>query len=362
MTLHPREGLILEAANIGRDFDWVMKSRLGGTHRMLALLAVAAGMPIGCAQNGEPLPPPIGYRIHPALIYGGWVNPAKRNSGTQGQKRGEVLLGVPLGFHSGDSAMRRAQCTLQARLPLVENFPPTLVTTPRELGQRHSRLMVGLLLDLVSRCADQSIEAVMEEVALNPTFCHRLDQKEFRRMVGRDLNMNNGLTLLDDLRRTNWSVPVQIQTWEGERFVNLDFSVSIPGISAHTAPEDEGVGDWRGKDMAERDHPDDFRASLFGGFLSATRKTVDVFWDARILGWCWSTGRFLAKRKAMAGHNTVADFREALLSGNESPALFRDALLDTMTTITRGHLRMGLEFPHSKLRSTGCFRQGCVTG
>ena len=378
MFQHPNEGHPLFEPSFGQDsysikgrmnqFDQLSRriesSNLVGTQRLLAQVALASGFPLGEGPNGTVVPPPPGYRVHPALIYGGWVNPAKRNSGTQTQKRGVIALGVSPVYNPKAPAMERAHATAASRQHLGEHFLPTVVTLPQELGQRHSRLLVGLLLDLVARCGTQTLEAVLAEQALFPTFRHKVDQKDFHRMVGRDLLLNDGLIILDDLRQTLWSVPAQIKTWDKERFVDCDFNVSIPGISAVPSKKKGEQGwHWASVDGQPGADRDDLRISPFNETLGKCRNTIDIYWDARILGWCWSTAQFLSKKKGITGFVAVNDFRESIL-GESNPSLFRDALLGTMTMVTRDHLRMGIEERHNHIRATGLLRDvyGTVNG
>ena len=353
------------------EFDQVLSriqgSNLSGTPRMLAQLAVACGLPVGEGPGDDAdrgigekptramAPPLMGYRIHPALIYGGWVNPAKRNRGSQPQKRGEVVLGVPTTFHPKIDAMQRAQAVSRSRMPLVEHLQPAVVTTPKELGPRHSRLLVGLLLDLVSRCAGKSLELVIQELETSLTFRHRIDQKDLRQLVGRDLPLNDALLVLDDLRRTVWSIPIRIQTWEKDRFVDRDFNMSIPGITAVPSPkQDDNPWVARSQERPEDDNRE-FQSRPFDGDTGKCRSTLDIFWDARILGWCWSTAQFLAKKKSLFGQDAILAFKEKVLD-EVSPVSFRDILFSHMTEITRDHLRMGLEETHNRVRSADLLR------
>ena len=351
MTLLPREGLIRDAADINRGLDWVMKSRLSGTNRMLALLAVASGMPLGCGPDGEPLTPDIGYRVHPALIYGGWVTPEKRNSIHQPANRIDIVLGVSPGYEPMAPAMERAHAVASGRHYLGESLPPVVVSVPRKLGQRHSRLLVGLLLDLVSRCAGHSIEAVLEEQARYPIFRHKIDQKDFRLMVGRHLAMNDGLDILEDLRHTHWSLPAQILTWNAGQRIEQKLDVSIPGLKS--VPSREEGKDWRWAPIDGEAGADlnDFRISPFNENLGWCRNTMDIYWDARILGWCWSTAQFLATKKGII----LFDLSRSIL-GESNPSLFRDGLLNTMTMVTRDQLQKGIDERHHHVRATGLLR------
>jgi len=361
MNQYPKNGPAPLATSLGDDstpikgrmkefdafLDRIRNSGMQANQLLFLQIAVASGLPTGEGPGGTLVPPEGGYRIHPALLYGGWINPAKSNRGSQHQKRGEVVLGVPPSFEPKAPVMARAHHALTWNFQHSKSLPPVVVTTPRELGPRHSRLMVGLLLDLVVRCADKSLEVVLSEIAYMPTFRQRLSLKELRRMVGKDLTAANAFDLLDDLRRTVWSIPFRTTTWseEQDKFVVVDYNVTVPGLSATPTcvAKDEGDG---GTD-AWRPHVFDLAHSI--------RTPVDIFWDARALGWAWSTAQFLKTKKNIVGRAGVDKFREALLE-ESSPLIVRSKLLESLSDITRDHLRMGLEMDHEKHRAGGLMK------
>ena len=345
MTLLPREGPILEATDIGRDLDWVKQSSLAGTNRMLALLAVASGMPIGCGQNGEPLSPTIGYLVHPALIYGGWVNLAKRSGNTQTDTYAELFLGVPPGGCPKSIGRLPIHGTARGKVAPGGQLPQVLVTTPRELSPRHSRLLASLLLDLVARCAGVSVEMVIEEQLLAPIFKQTINQKAFHQMVGMDLPMDDCLAILDNLREVSWSLPGQIRTWDVEEsiFLDRDYMVDIPGILGIPDRTNEG-GAWLSRSFGIPLEQCDLWRSPFSGEIGKCRNTMDILWDARILGWCWSTAKWLHKKKGMEGPAAIATLARRLLD-EKSPLLLRKTLFLHMSDTDIAQIRMGLTNP-----------------
>jgi len=359
MAQHPGEGHPLATQSIGFDRDSIksksnlfdenysriLESNLQGAPRLMAMLSLAAGIPIGEGPDGRMAPTSLGYLMPPALLYGGWINPAQPKPGPQAHKRGRFGLCVPPNFHPKGNPMARAHAAQTHSFPWKETFVPAVVTTPTELGPRHARIMAGLLLDLIARCASRSLEDVLRVVGSNGTFRQRLEAGDFRALAGRDLTVSASLDYLDQLRRTTFSVPILVNQWDARgqngrgEWIELPYNLTVPGMTACPTG-----------DTQEFDGTRDFQ--LFDKRLQAG-KSMSIYWDARILGWAWSASRFMKKQMSKGGASLEDQIRQIQTDLIEatSPLVARDILMTSCTPLSLDHLRIGLEEPHHRLRS-----------
>ena len=270
--------------------------------------------------------------VHPALLYGGWVNLGKK--GLSGERVGGIALGVPGLVLPSEPAEKRAQAVAAVSLLLVDAFPPAAVFTPKELGWRHAKVLVGLLLDLSARVAAHDIKVVAAEVANGSLFRQRIDQKDLRRMAGRDLPAPGAADILNDLRLCGWAAPT---------VADSSFLGCIPSIETAQEPRQ-----WSG-DMATLSLGD-LVVGPFDGDLHG-RSAVDIYWQSEILAWSWATARALANN-GVVGAEAILAVRDHFLD-ESSPTVARNNLLPHLVGGNLDRLRAKANTPLERYRLDG---------
>lgn len=317
------------------QLDLIRASSLKREARFLAELALASGLPIGLGPDGGPLYPPMGHRIHPALIFGGWIQPAKGNLATRPEGEKRIVLGLPPGFRSEASEGDRVVASLNSRWLPPSPFFTSLVVVPRVLGVRHARLLACLLLNIIAICVGKSLEFVLSEQMKRPYFRQWINQPDLHRMVGRDLSMNAVLDVLDEVRQSSWSIPFRCRTSQKSGCA-YDILLPIPGITAVLDQKKDGTA-WRERrfDTEQLGNQEDYL--YYGPYIARgrrCRREVSIIWDSRILGWCWSTYKFITKRSPSIDLETIFKVHDNLVEESR-PMILRERLLDLMTGVPR---------------------------